>query len=248
MIQQIYEAGYQSYFYTGTQILSVLLAFGYTLFHCKKYKMKVLDAILALLIGIGFVYLWSMVEPWIESGFSTWGTKNTVRGIIVLPLVAWPTAKLLNVKYNKIMDLAGPVLCLVQGVGHIGCIFVGCCHGYASDWGIYNPVYDEIQFPIQLVEAAVAVAVFVILVIIAVKMKYKTYGLLGPLSLVLFGLTRFACEFGRDNFKLFGNVSVLALHCLSFVLVGLVWLIVYAILYKKKYFQNKELAEAAATK
>ena len=98
MIQQIYEAGYQSYFYTGTQILSVLLAFGYTLFHCKKYKMKVLDAILALLIGIGFVYLWSMVEPWIESGFSTWGTKNTVRGIIVLPLVAWPTAKLLNVK------------------------------------------------------------------------------------------------------------------------------------------------------
>ena len=44
--------------------------------------------------------------------------------------------------------------------------------------------------------------------------------------LILFGVTRFFLEFLRDNQKVFGNVSILALHCVLMVVVGAVWLII----------------------
>lgn len=47
-----------------------------------------------------------------------------------------------------------------------------------------------------------------------------------PLMLILFGFTRFLCEFLRDNYKVFGNISNIALHAAFMFIVGVVWLLV----------------------
>ena len=60
----------------------------------------------------------------------------------------------------------------------------------------------------------------------AKRKKYVADGTQFPWMLILFGTTRFALEFLRDNQKLFLGISVLAIHCVVMVLVGIIWLII----------------------
>lgn len=234
MIEKVFVSGNSQLIYNLFQGFAGIVALIYCIFMCKKYDLKRFDAVVVSILGVVMVYLWAMFEAWAETGFKSWGAKNTVRGILAIPIVLYPLSKFFKVKYTSMLDFSAPILLLVQGLGHIGCIFTGCCHGFPSENGIFNPMTGTTLFPIQLVESAVSLAIFAIVLIVTIKTKYNAHGLTFPLMLVLFGFTRFACEFARDNEKVAGNLSSLAIHCLVMAIVGAIWLCVAAVVYKKK--------------
>lgn len=231
LIRLVADAGlgktiYDIFFALGfVSVLLGLLWFG------KKLNFPLKKIVATVFIVYPVVVLWMFVMFWIESGFTAWGGNNIVRIFVYVPLVGWPVAKLLKLDVKKMLSLLsfGPLL--VHGISHFGCIFEGCCRGYPSSFGIYNPFFKDIRFPNQPLEALTAVAIVVFLILRAKKKNYEPDGYEYPLMLVLFGSTRFGFEFLRDNHKLFWGISNLAIHALFMFIVGVVWII---ILYKKQ--------------
>jgi len=115
-------------------------------------------------------------------------------------------AKLGKIKPQVAYDLIGMGTLLGYGVGHYACIFAGCCHGFQYHEGTFMykiafALTGTNMLPLQFLESTSAMLIFVILLVVAAKMKYKTNGRLFCLWYWLYGLTRFAWEFLRDNKK-----------------------------------------------
>jgi phosphatidylglycerol:prolipoprotein diacylglycerol transferase len=214
--QVIYEA------FTALGFTGVII---FNLWNCKHYGFSKKKSLLYTIVVYTLTFLWMYIMYWAESGFQKWGGNNIVRVFVWLPVVAFPISKLMNMDWKKSLDFIAPCICINHGIAHFGCIFAGCCRGYAYTKGLWNPVLKIRTFPIQPIEAITATAIAVVLGVIAKKNDYKTKGYLYPLMLILFGYSRFFFEFGRDNNKLFLGISNLALHALFAGVVGTVWMI-----------------------
>ncbi|MCQ2555924.1 MAG: prolipoprotein diacylglyceryl transferase [Clostridia bacterium] len=131
--------------------------------------------------------------------------------------------------------MVAPLCALGFGISHIGCVFEGCCHGYAYEgpFAIYNPVLNYNVFPTPILESLLAILAFVGLMIYMGKKKWKTNGQMYPIMLILFS-GRFFLEFLRDNEKIWLGCSSLSFHALFAGVVGIVWLIVLNKINKRK--------------
>lgn len=220
LIKFIQEKQAEELVYYLFHVLGFLLVFLFNIWYGKKRRISALHSVITTLLVYSATYIWIYVLFWIESGFSSWGGNNIVRGFIYVPLLAYPVAKLLKIKWIDMCDFIAPCVCLSQGISHIGCIFTGCCGGYPSSWGIYSSWQSCTVFPVQLFESATALAVFALLVYLNKKQSYQTDGKSYPLMLILFGSTRFLWEFARDNEKILLGCSSLAFHALFMAIVG----------------------------
>lgn len=224
LIQTIWDMGlgktvYDVFFALGfVSVMSGLIWFG------RKLEIPLKKIVITVLIVYPVVVLWMFIMYWIESGFTNWGGNNIVRIFVYVPLAGIPVAKLLKVDRQKMLSLLsfGPLL--VHGISHFGCIFVGCCCGYPSSFGIYNPTFEDYRFPIQPIEALGAVAVVIYLFCRAKKRNYVPDGLEYPIMLTLYGSSRFLFEFLRDNYKMIFGISNLGIHALFMFLVGVIWI------------------------
>lgn len=205
-----------------------------------KMKIKAWKTAIVVLTVYPAVVLWMFVLYWIETGF--FGGNNIVRVFVYVPLITYPVAKLLKIPFKEALSMValGPVA--VHGVSHLGCMFEGCCHGYIQQWGLYNRTTGCLHFPTQPIEAIIALLILAYLLIRAKKRKYVPDGLEYPIMLMVFGSTRFLCEFLRDNEKLIWGISNLAFHALFMFVVGMIWIIVAK--RKKKKEQPLAVEEA----
>lgn len=226
-IRTIYDMGlgktfYDIFFALGfVSVLVGLIWFG------KKLEIPILKVVITVVIVYPLVVLWMFLMFWMESGFTTFGGNNIVRIFIYVPVIGLPVAKWLKVDKKKALSLLSFAPLLVHGVSHFGCIFFGCCSGFPCSFGIYNPFYEDIRFPIQPIEAITAVAIVAYLFIRARKKNYIPDGFEYPIMLVLFGSTRFVFEFFRYyDQRLFWGISNLAIHALFMFVVGIVWIVI----------------------
>ena len=225
MIQRIQGTPLVNLLYYGFHLLGFIFVFLFNAWYGKKREIPVGKSTVTTLLVYGVAYIWIYVLFWIESGFQNFGGNNIVRGFIYIPLIAYPVARLLHIRWAAMCDFLAPCVCLTHGISHIGCIFVGCCAGYPADWGLYTPQYRGTAVPVQLFEAATALVIFALLVWLSRRRDYRTDGKSFPLMLMLFGSTRFLWEFARNNEKLWLGCSSLAFHALFMCVVGLeVWL------------------------
>ena len=218
--------GLNSPLYDTIWLAGTVAVFLYFLCNRKNYRVSFGKAVAFLAVVYTASVLWMFFLYWVVNGFRGWGGNNIVRIFPWVAVFAYPVSKLLKLDFEKMCDYIAPVLCLQHGVSHLGCIFGGCCYGYAWSHGAYNHVLGYNTFPIQPIEAVVALAIVIIIVCRERKKKYMPDGLSYPVMLMLFGYTRFLLEFARDNGKLFLGISELALHALLAALVGTVWYIV----------------------
>ena len=225
MIQWVYEQGWSDLVYFSFHGLGFLAVVLFNLWYGPKLGFSKIKALLTTAVVYGVTYVWIYIQCWAETGFRDFGGNNIVRGFVYIPLIAWPVAKLLKITWERMCCLVAPCVCLVHGISHLGCIFGGCCRGYEWSWGIYNPVYQSITFPIQIIEALTALAIVVWLLARAKKRGYGIDPYAYPWMLVLFGFTRFIWEFGRVNKKLLWGCSSLAFHALFMGVVGVIMLI-----------------------
>ena len=170
---------------------------------------------------LGYLFIWMI--SWLCGGGKTIGF-NYVRVVSFAPLYFFLMAKVFRDPFWKVSDFLTPLNAIGFGVSRIGCVFAGCCQGYPSEWGIYSNVAKTVCFPIQIIELVTCMLIGVVLYIMAKRRVQQ--GKLYVWYMILFGSTRFVFEFFRDNEKLWGNVSELALHALAAFILGVIALIV----------------------
>lgn len=212
---------YDLFFFLGW---AAMIAFCF--WNVKNYKLPMKKAIPFTFIVDILCLIWMFLLFWVESGFKSFGGNNIVRIFIWVPIFAWPLCKWMKLDFNTMCDYAAPTSCISQGIGHLGCIFGGCCHGFPWEHGVYNHILHYKTFPIQPIEALVAISIALFICLKQKKQNYKVTGEYYPLMLILFGYSRFLLEFARDNEKLFLGISNLAIHALIMGIVGTIWLIV----------------------
>ncbi len=220
MIKAVYESGYSQTVYNIFIALCFVGVILFALWYGGKYnltKKKSFAAALGILI---ITYAWIFFYNWLESGFQRFGGKNLVHGFIYIPLFAWPIARILKTDWLRICDFFAPLPALAQGISKVGCTFAGCCRGYPSAFGIYNPLTERTTFPIQLVECVTYLTIAFGIAAYAKRKKYRVDGRAYALVLILFGTARFLFEFARDNRKLILGCSPLALHAAFMAIVG----------------------------
>lgn len=222
LLKWIYYNAYGNLFYYSFHVLGFICVFLFSIWYGKKLKYPWWKSILIVLIVYPVIYFWMYVMFWIETAFSKFGGNNIVRVFIYVPLAGWPVAKLLKIEWKSICNFLAFSPLVVHGVSHFGCIFVGCCMGYPSSWGIYNPRMRTILFPVQIFEALTAILIILYLLLRSKKRNYEPDEFAFPIMLILFGSTRFIWEFFRDNEKIWLGCSALAFHAFFMMLVGIV--------------------------
>lgn len=226
LIMRVYEAGLSQFIYDAWNIVDFALIACFCLVYRKHYGVSRGRAVLIPL----FIYVLSgafiRLLGWAMTGFTQFGPNNVVKGYSFFPLFGLLAAKVFKMDFKHVMDFTAPCFPMLQFMGHIVCVLVGCCNGYPMENGIWNPMWNTYCFPNQFLESFVALLIVIAVVIIAKKQDYKVTGRLYPYFLIMFGGTRFFLEFLRCNQKLFWGISDLALWALLMVVVGVVWLII----------------------
>lgn len=235
LIKNVADAGLSNTVYYAFHVLGFLSNIIFAFFYARKFQVKPRHGLIIILFTWLIGYGWVYVLAWAENLFTFWGMNNIVRAFIWFPLIAYLPIRLLKVDPLKGFDIIAPCMPLAQAIPHIGCIFAGCCCGYhtQSAIGIYNPVLDDVLFPIQLLESLVAFIIFLICIYYSKREHYRGSGRVFPLFLILFGSTRFFLEFLRHNDKVFAGISILAFHAALMVVVGVLW---WIWLHKKRPF------------
>lgn len=212
--------GFDKLLYDVFFALGFVAVFLFYLWRGKHFGVSPIRSVLLVLIVYPSVVLWMFVQYWLETG--SFGGNNIVRCFVYMPLFAIPASKILNMTWKQACDILAPATCVVHSVSHWGCIFVGCCHGYPSSWGIFNTQLGRRCFPSQPLEALTAALIIAIILWHEKKNNHQVDGLSMPIMLMLFGFTRFIWEFFRDNEKLWLGCSSLAFHALFMGVVGLI--------------------------
>lgn len=233
IIKLIFEQGLSEQFRGMTIGIAAIVTTIFSIWYGTKLKISKKKIILFLLIAYPIDYL--LLE--ISMLITQYAMRNHLFGIqtvvnsqsktfVVLPLVAFLAAKIIKVMPKVIADILAVANLLNYAICSLGCLFTGCCIGYPSSRGIYAPTTEKNAFPIQVVNAAIMVSITIYLVYRSKKLGYEADGKQFPWMFILFGSTRFVTEFFMDNEKVFLGCSVVALHALFMLSVGIVILVV----------------------
>ena len=182
-----------------------------------------------VLVSAAGCYAFMLLFNWVQSGFKEFGGQNNSTVFIYYPLIYLLPAKILKIDFKKLWILLAVGAPLIQAIGHIGCIFTGCCCGYPASWGIYNEVKDyrgTYLFPNQLLESLVALAITFFFMWKDRKNGYAPNAKHYPMMLIMFASTRFFLEFLRNEPKLLLGLSRVSFHMLFAIVVAIVWLII----------------------
>ena len=115
------------------------------------------------------------------------------------------------------MDLVAPAYPLALVFVKIACFTAGCCSGVRWIYGVYNPVTRWIEFPVQLLESAVALLLFVFLLLIKRKLKKGT---VFPVYLMTYSALRFFTEFLRAEPEVLLGLKTYQILCIVGIFVG----------------------------
>ena len=216
----MYEFPKNTVMYYMFHVFGFIATVIYALIFYRKFKLSIWRTLAFVLTVFPIAYAFMWFQYWVASGFKAWG-NNIVRVFIWIPFIGLPFAKLYKIDYHKCIEFLAPIPCIIHGVAHFGCVFEGCCYGYPSNPGIWNPALQEYRFPIQFIEAGVAIIIAILVIMRLHKFGYDGTSKSYAFMLMLFGSTRFILEFFRDNTKEFWGISNLALHALLMLALGI---------------------------
>ena len=148
--------------------------------------------------------------------------------LLLLPVWFYIPVKYMGGDYYKVLDVLSAGIYAMLGISKIGCAVYGCCYGIECSFGVATPFEEHTVFPVQLLECVLSLLIAA-LAFILVHRKGYVRGTVYPLSLIVYGVMRFAVEFLRyypeaEKTYFFGinfwqTVSVIC------IIAGIVWLI-----------------------
>lgn len=132
--------------------------------------------------------------------------------------------------FFKLAEIAAPAIALAHGIGRIGCLFAGCCHGRITTawYGVYNVHLGAKTVPMQLFEA---IFLFALAAFLTYRLCKKKSGNLG-IYLIIYAVWRFYAEYFRADDRgqtILKNMSPSQLTAIILAVVGIVlwWVISY---------------------
>ena len=236
--------------YSSIQLCSSVVLTIFNFIFCSRKGHPKLTSF--LIAGFNTVMIWSGIFfiTWVSNGFSDFGAQNAVRGYVLLPLIMWLENKIFGIDFRELCDRCAVGPLLAYAVGHIGCIFAGCCHGFEYEEGTtaYNvamKLTGTNMLPQQLFESLSAFITCAFLFIIFIRKKQDMGGRLLFIMTISYGIQRFFWEFLRDNKKLivikemagavkrnsdgaqaYWGISELSFWAIAMVVEGIIFLIV----------------------
>ena len=244
----------------------------------RKYSVKLQKHLIicfGLAVGIGYLgaVLTQGLYDFIKTGeFSLTSGMTFYGGLVVGAatfLLYWFFgARFLGVtqeakeKFKDMADIAACVIPLVHGIGRIGCLFAGCCHGGLTDawygtvqYGVWvgGTYYESAKVvPVQLFEALFLFAISAGLFVLFFRhdKKRETRFPLLPLYVVAYGIWRFCIEYARADDRGQTIIPFLSPSQLIAVLLVAVGVAYFALWRKCSYSKDKAkaLEEAAVGK
>lgn len=225
LIVAIDHTGYRGWIYQGWIVIVYIVVAVFNLFWRRHYGYKWFRTLLITLAHLLSFDLFLMFVGWALTGFDTFGVKDYVAGCLFVPLFAMLFGKVFKDDWRKMLDFMTPGYMLALVIIKISCCFAGCCFSFPMAHGMWNPIFKEYLFPLQIVEGVVALLLTFVLMHIARRQEFKVTGRLYAWLLILYGSTRFFLEFARLNVKIVGGISLYGFWAIATVLVGVIWLI-----------------------
>ncbi len=139
------------------------------------------------------------------------------------PLVLYIFFLLLFINPLTQSDLITPAYPLALFFAKLGCFCSGCCNGIEISSGMFNHDTNRIEFPVQLVETALALLIFIFLLYYRRK---STKGTLFPIYMILYSSTRFFSEFLRSDPATMFGLKHYQIFCIIGVILGILELFV----------------------
>ena len=208
---------------------------------------------------------------WYQVGFDPNLYNSTVAnlavGFTLLPLLAWLCAKVFNTTTGFAGDVTALTILGFHVAGRSGCLFTGCCYGFACDWGWYShaavadavhetinntTIVDEsivlpsaesvaYRFPVSLVESLLTLGILIFLLVRICRKGYTPDGKNLPYFLLIYGIGRFITETTRDSAKadwIIWRFSDIHIHMLLMAVVGA--FLLYSIARKSRVVTSPE--------
>lgn len=138
---------------------------------------------------------------------------------VLLPFLCW----MIGVDPYKQIDLITPAYPLALFFMKLGCFCAGCCEGIPCSFGLYNMQSERVEFPVQLLEAAVALGIFFFL---RSYRRKAAEGTLFPMYIILYCATRFFSEFLRADPGIIGFLKLYHILCLLGLISGIVQFVI----------------------
>lgn len=158
----------------------------------------------------------------LENGY--WEGRSFYGAVYLAPITFLIVAKLVQIPYLYSLDFCATAGCLILAVLKVQCIVEGCCAGiilYLNKENMY------IRFPSQIAEFFCALILTAILMYLSLKKKYR--GRIYPITLILYGSTRFVLNLFRDDWTRTQAMNLVMplgnIWSLVAVVVGVVWLL-----------------------
>ncbi len=238
LIKVVSEKGFSDSMYDLIGVFGIVLAVLLSIWYGKKLGLKFYQIVLteAVVMIVSFFSIFVIILDCLRffeayANFPIVFMTSIVRTLLLIPAVGLLMSKILKIKWTTICDFLIVIPLMIGGVGSMGCVFAGCCKGYPCEWGIYNPRTQINVFPVQIVNAVIMLLILIYLFIRTKRNHYVSDGLSYPVMLILFGATRLITEFFCDNEKIFFGLSVLAIHCIKDLIVGIV---VYLVMKRRR--------------
>lgn len=223
LVRSAESANLSETLYNTLNVVGGFIALFFNFWYGKKLKIPFFKIIALTVIHIAVLLATMLFLCWVDTGFTYFGTKEISKGFIYSIPTAYLCSKAFKVKYGAVLNMFAITPLFVHAVARMGCLFTGCCYGYPCEWGFYSIRRMYNTFPVQLVEILFLTLMIIVLTLISKKQKYAPNGRLMPIMLITYAILRFLTEFKRDNEKLWENLSVVSLHCIFMLVVGVIF-------------------------
>ena len=201
-------------------------------FSAKLQNLCIIGAMLAIFGGYGAAVLAQAFynyldgEPFrLSSGTGATFYGGLVGGALIFIDVYFIGGRVLRERTAKqsffaIAGIAGGAIALAHGIGRLGCLAAGCCHGKVTDawYGIYNVSLGAKTVPVQLFEALFLFA------LAAFLSWWLWKGMRGGLGVYLsaYAVWRFFAEYLRTDHRGQSPIAFLSPSQLTAVILLLV--------------------------
>ncbi len=191
-----------------------------------RWKLPINLFVVIMVIGIGIYGSYWMYL--IENG--VWGGRSLYGFIFFSPIVYFPIAKIIRVRYRDFLDVCTPCIYFDLALSKILCILKACCEGKIL---YQNEDYVYVRFPSREVEMAVLFVLALALFGLA-KIK-RVRGRIYPISLVMYGVVRFPLSYWRDDCSPFAwGLPAGAFWSVWAVCIGLFWILADVYMMRRK--------------
>ena len=196
----------------GTLLMIIVMVICRKWRHTPLWKTIVVPFLL-MVAGVAGVRLLFYIENGSFDGTSFYGA------VLFVPIMFVIVKLVFFMPYGQLMDLCAPSECIMLAVMKVQCIVNGCCWGRIL---CINAAGEEIRFPSQIVEMAVALILVVVLILM--MRNPKNHGKIYPFYMILYGSSRFVLNLLRETTDFIWILPAGNVWSIVSIAAGLLWL------------------------